>query len=273
MQVHLLVNGKPLDFDDTSMKFAGREFLYSKMDKIAHRGGEKPAFLFNYDGKRLALSYDAQNKDALMRAFQQVVAIKKKLEEEARQAEEELITPLKEPEEEDADFSMFDNFEVPEPTPSSESPSFSYNTPPQQTQSQPQVVYMEKEKHTGFWSVGRLVIGILSMVLFIFITFQSCAAGISNTLQENDALSGSAGLFTAIMFLAAGIVGVCTRNSKGIVGPIITAVLYVIGALFTIGSGDTYPDLPYWGGLSAIFGAVFVICAVKTKLNAKKEES
>ena len=92
----------------------------------------------------------------------------------------------------------------------------------------------------------------ISMVLFIFISFQSCAAGIK--------------------FLVAGIVGVCTRNSKSIVGPIITAVLYVIGALFTIGSGDTYPDLPYWGGLSAIFAVVFIVCVIKTKLNAKKKE-
>ena len=105
------------------------------------------------------------------------------------------------------------------------------------------------------------------MVLFLFIAFQSCAAGFSNALAENDATSGSAGLFTAIMFLAAGIVGVCTRNAKGMVGPIITAVLYFIGTIFTIGTGATYGDLPIWGGLSAIFGAVFVFCAIKTKLN------
>ena len=224
MQVHLLVSGKPLDFDDTSMNLAGRVFLYSKMDNIAHRGGEKPAFLFDYEGKRLALSYDEKNKDTLMRTFQQIVAIKKKLEEEARQAEEELITPLEDPEEEEADFSMFADFEADEPAPQpSEPPKFTYDT--QQAPAQPQVVYMEKEKHTGFWSVGRLVIGILSMVLFIFITFQSCAAGISNTLQENNALSGSAGFFTAVMFLFAGIVAVCTRNAKGMVGSIITAVM------------------------------------------------
>ena len=279
MQVHLLVNGKPLDFGDTSMNLAGREFLYSKMDNIAHRGGEKPAFLFDYEGKRLALSYDEKNKDVLMRTFQQIVAIKKKMEEEAKQAEEELITPLEEPAEEEADFSMFADFEVDEPAPQpSEPPKFTYET--QQTPqapAQPQVVYMEKEKHTGFWSVGRLVIGILSMVLFIFITFQSCTVGLSNTLQENNALTGSAGFFTAVMFLIAGIVAVCTRNSQGMVAPIITAALYFLGALFTLGAGDspeeTFGDLPYWGGLSAIFGVVFVICAVKTKLNAKKEES
>lgn len=139
------------------------------------------------------------------------------------------------------------------------------------TTNESNIIYVEKEKEKGFWSAGRLVIGILSMVLFIFIAFQSCAAGLSNALEENNAASGSAGLFTAIMFLAAGIVGVCTRNAKGIVGPIITAVLYFIGALFTIGTGDTYGDLPIWGGLSVIFGILFVICAVKTKLNQKNQ--
>ena len=31
----------------------------------------------------------------------------------------------------------------------------------------------------------KLVSGILSIVLFVLVTFQSCAAGLSNALQEN----------------------------------------------------------------------------------------
>ena len=45
----------------------------------------------------------------------------------------------------------------------------------------------------------KLVSGIISIVLFAFVMFQSCAAGISNSLAENGESGGSAGLIVAIM--------------------------------------------------------------------------
>ena len=54
----------------------------------------------------------------------------------------------------------------------------------------------------------KLVSGILSIILFVVVTFQSCAAGISNTLQENGEVGGSAGVLVAIMLLAGGIVSI-----------------------------------------------------------------
>ena len=84
-------------------------------------------------------------------------------------------------------------------------------TPVQQPNSEPQkVVYV---KHKGYWSTGRLTIGIVSILLFIFITFQSCAAGLGNALMENGASSGTQGVFTALCYLIAGIVGIASRNS------------------------------------------------------------
>lgn len=137
--------------------------------------------------------------------------------------------------------------------------------PQQKSQSKSRSSYSGSRNGKGALSAGRLTIGIISMVLFIFIMFQSCAAGFVNTVEGNNASSGSAGFLTAVMFLIAGIIGVCTRNTQGKVGPFITAVLYFIGAILTIGSGSTYGDLPIWGGLSAIFGVFFVICGVKSK--------
>jgi hypothetical protein len=247
--INLKVNGRTLTFTGNAVSYAGHELLYSKMSNIAHRGDEKPAFLFDYDGKRLALPYEPQDKEVITKIFQQIVAMNKKREEEAKEAES--LDGL----------LAFADDEAPDQPVSTAKP-----TTTEPATAEPKVVYVEKKKDKGFWSVGRLVIGIVSMVLFIFITFQSCAAGLSNTLEENGELSGSAGFFTAVMFLIAGIVGVCTRNTKGMAGPIVTAVLYFIGALLTIGTGDTYGDLPVWGGLSAIFGVVFVFCAIKTKL-------
>ena len=60
--------------------------------------------------------------------------------------------------------------------------------------------------------VWKLVSGILSMVLFILVAFQSCAAGVSNALENNGEVSGSAGLIVAVLMLAGGIVSVATRK-------------------------------------------------------------
>lgn len=61
--------------------------------------------------------------------------------------------------------------------------------------------------------VWKLVSGILSIVLFVFVTFQSCAAGVANTLSENGEVSGTAGVMVAILMLAGGIVSIATRKS------------------------------------------------------------
>ena len=59
---------------------------------------------------------------------------------------------------------------------------------------------------------GKLVIGILSIVLFLLVSLQSCAAGLANTLAENGEVSGSAGFVLALGLLVAGIVNICTRK-------------------------------------------------------------
>ena len=65
--------------------------------------------------------------------------------------------------------------------------------------------------------VWKLISGILSMVLFLVVAFQSCAAGVANTLAENGEVSGSAGILVAILMLAGGIVSVATRKSEKII--------------------------------------------------------
>jgi len=120
-------------------------------------------------------------------------------------------------------------------------------------------------RRKGVWSSGRLIIGIISIVLFILILFQSCAAGMSNALQDNNATSGTSGFVLAIMMLIAGIVGIATRNSTSNITTMVPGGFYWFGSLLTIGTGATYGDLPIWGGLSFIFGLVFIVAGIKTK--------
>ena len=100
----------------------------------------------------------------------------------------------------------------------------------------------------------KLVSGIISIVLFAFVMFQSCAAGISNSLAENGESGGSAGLIVAIILLAGGIVSIATRNgSKG------GNIALLCG--FTM--AGSYADLNVWA-------AWCLICAVFAAVSLKK---
>lgn len=58
----------------------------------------------------------------------------------------------------------------------------------------------------------KLVSGILSIILCLIVLFQSCVAGLGNTLAANGEVGGTAGLIVAIMLLVGGIVSISTRN-------------------------------------------------------------
>ncbi len=110
----------------------------------------------------------------------------------------------------------------------------------------------------------KLVSGILSIILFIFVSFQSCAAGVSNTLSDNGEVGGSAGIIVAIMLLAGGIVSIATRNSsKGKGGNIALIVLFGIGTLLGFTMAGSYSDLYIWATWCLINVVLAVIDLVK----------
>lgn len=109
----------------------------------------------------------------------------------------------------------------------------------------------------------KLVIGIISIVLFGFIMFQSFAAGLSNAIADNGEVSGSAGVMLAICMLIAGIVGICTRKSKG--GGITTGIFYLLGGLMGITNYGSFADLAIWSWLCLAFGVVFILGSIRLK--------
>lgn len=110
---------------------------------------------------------------------------------------------------------------------------------------------------------AKLVIGIISIVLFGLILFQSCAAGIGNSLEGNGETSGSSGVFLALCMLIAGIVGIATR--KGIAGGFVSGGFFALGGLIGISNYGSYGDLKIWSILSFIFAVVFIIGSIMTK--------
>ena len=115
------------------------------------------------------------------------------------------------------------------------------------------------------WSLGRMIIGIISIVLFFFIAFQSCAVGFGNSLSGNGELSGTFGIFTAMLILISGIIGVVTRNSAKAGGPITCCVFYWFGFFLSrIGSGH-FSDLRIWGILAFFFGCIYLFSTTKKR--------
>ena len=105
----------------------------------------------------------------------------------------------------------------------------------------------------------------LSMILFVIVTFQSCAAGVANSLEANGETSGSAGVFVAILMLAGGIVSVATRNSEKKGGNIALIVLFGLAALVGFTGFGSFSDLAIWSGWCLINAAWAVAAMIKSK--------
>ena len=118
--------------------------------------------------------------------------------------------------------------------------------------------------------VWKLVSGILSMILFAVVTFQSCAAGMVNALEENGEVSGSAGILVAILMLAGGIVSVATRKSTKKGGNIALIVLFGLAAFIGFTLYGSYSDLAIWSGWCLINAVLAVVALI---INKKKRDT
>lgn len=106
--------------------------------------------------------------------------------------------------------------------------------------------------------VWRLVSGIISIVLSVFVLMQSGLAGLSNTLSENGEVGGSAGLLVAVLLLVGGIVSIVVRKG-GKAGSIALFVLFGLGALMGFAGAGSYKDLNIWAGwclICAVLGLI-----------------
>ncbi len=111
----------------------------------------------------------------------------------------------------------------------------------------------------------KLVSGILSIILFLIVSVQSCAAGVVNAIEENGQSSGSAGIIVAIMLLSGGIVSIATRKSNGKGGNIALIVLFGIAALVGFTMAGNYSDLVIWAVWCLVNAALAVVALVKGK--------
>jgi len=117
--------------------------------------------------------------------------------------------------------------------------------------------------------VWKLVAGILSIVLFIFVALQSCAAGMVNAIEENGGSSGSAGIVVAILLLTGGIVSIATRNVKGKGGNIALIVIFGLAALIGFVGHGNYSDLVIWAAWCLLNAALALVAMLKGNKKSK----
>lgn len=113
--------------------------------------------------------------------------------------------------------------------------------------------------------IWKLVSGILSIVLVLFVLFQSCAAGLGNALEANGEVGGSAGVLLAILMLAGGIVSIATRNSVKKGGSIALIVLFGIAAVTGFAGAGSYGDLYIWAGWCALCAVLAIVALIKNR--------
>jgi hypothetical protein len=109
---------------------------------------------------------------------------------------------------------------------------------------------------------AKLVIGIMSIVLSMVVIFQSCAAGLGEAMA-GEGTSGGAGAFVAVLILAAGIVAIAARSSRG--GAICCTIIYALAGILGLTASGIFTDLMIWGVVSIIFALLFLISAIMLK--------
>lgn len=116
---------------------------------------------------------------------------------------------------------------------------------------------------------AKLVLGILGIVFSCLITFQSCAVGLSNTLEDNDEISGSAGLFVAILLLTGAITMIATRKKTSKGGGIAGIIIFTLAALLGFSNAGSYSDLKIWSGFCLILAVINLISVIRSKKNGQ----
>ena len=92
----------------------------------------------------------------------------------------------------------------------------------------------------------KLVSGIISIVLSVFVVFQSMMAGLVNALEKSGQSSGSAGLIVSICMLCGGIISIVSRKNNSRGTNITLIILFGLATLTGFVPAQNYSDLYIW---------------------------
>ena len=126
-----------------------------------------------------------------------------------------------------------------------------------------------KDIKNGYSSTGRLIVGIIFIVLSAMVLFQSCAAGMVNALEGGNGSDGLIGTFTGLLMIIIGIISIVTRKTGNPKIPMALAlILLIYGFLIGYVYNGIFKDLKYYGWLMVICS--FVLSARYRRLKKNK---
>ncbi len=115
-----------------------------------------------------------------------------------------------------------------------------------------------KQTYTHGALTMRLIIGIFSIILSVIIGLQSIFAGLGEALTKSDSNGGAAGFILGFFMLAAGIVTIAARKTKG--GTITSIVVYLLGGIIAVfNQSEIFGDLIIWTVVSFIFAVLLIV--------------
>lgn len=103
---------------------------------------------------------------------------------------------------------------------------------------------------------AKLVTGILCMVFTILVLFQSCAAGIADTLGDTGGVSGMGGFLVGLLMLSGGIVEVATRKAEKNGGAIAAVIIFGLAAVLGFATAGIFADLNIWASWCLILAVL-----------------
>lgn len=107
----------------------------------------------------------------------------------------------------------------------------------------------------------KLVIGILSIILSVFVLLQGCTVNVYEAYASSDIQGGAPGIILAVLLLIAGITAIVTRNSRG--GGIVAGLIYALGGgIGLMGKGSVFGDLEVWTWVCFAFAFIFIFGSI-----------
>ncbi|MQN00863.1 MAG: hypothetical protein DUD27_01385 [Lachnospiraceae bacterium] len=117
--------------------------------------------------------------------------------------------------------------------------------------------------------IWKLISGILSIILFAVVMFQSCAAGVVDAIDAKGGTSGGVGIIVGILMLAGGILSICVRNQEGKGGDIALIVIFLLAAMIGLAAHGIYTDLIAWG-IWCLINAILALVDIIIKSRKRK---
>lgn len=109
--------------------------------------------------------------------------------------------------------------------------------------------------------------GIISLMLFGFVVFQSCAAKMADSIEGKGGTAGEAGIGVAFILLICGATSLATRSSTNKGNDWGLVILYGIGAIVGYTKHGVFKDLMVWGSWCLICAVVILIYLIKQKVS------